>query len=177
MSDEYVRVQGSPGVDDPIWDFVLKERLEPYIPRVREWWQQVELCDFTDTGIYELDEDIPGLYVRFTRASVRSPIRGVQAFPFVPAARLQITGVQGGSTKMIARICLNERFTIDEFTIVCKSNLPSVFNAQQFLAFVPTDILKNQDLGLWLYLTKEELSLLANGETNPAIKYKAMLKA
>lgn len=78
---------------------------------------------------------------------------------------------------MVERVCLDNKMKIDEFTIICKSNLPSTFNASQFVALVPTDILENQSLGVWLYFTKEELSLIARGESNEAIKLKAMLKA
>lgn len=177
MSDNF-QVDDRPGVDDPIWTYVLKTRLEPFIPFVRDWWANAYDFSFLDTGIGEICGDqISGLYVRFTRTAIRSPIRGIQAFPFVPTARLQITGVQGGSTKMIDRVCLENRFKMDEFTIVCKSNLPSIFNASQIVAFIPTDMLENLSLGVWLYFTKEELSLLARGETNEAIKLKALLKA
>jgi len=173
-----MHVDDKPGLDDPIWNYVLETRLQPYIGYVREWWANVHNFSMLDTGITELYyDDAPGLYVRFTRTAIRSPIRGIQAFPFVPTARLQITGIQGGSTKMIDRVCLNGRFKIEEFTIICKNNLPSVFNASQLVAFVPTELLENQTLGCWLYFTQEELSLLARGESNEAIRNKALLKA
>ena len=175
MSD--FMVDDKPGLDDPVWNYVLEQRLRPFIKRVREWWADVHNFEMIDTGIAEVDPDYPGLYVRFTRTAIRSPIRGIQAFPFIPTGRLQITGVQGGSTKMVERVCLDNKMKIDEFTIICKSNLPSTFNASQFVALVPTDILENQSLGVWLYFTKEELSLIARGESNEAIKLKAMLKA
>jgi len=174
-----MQVTDRPGVDDPIWDYVLEQRLRPYVPYIREWWADVHNFSMVDTGIVEIYcEDAPGLYARFTRTAIRSPIRGIQAFPFVPTGRLQITGVQGGSTKMIERVCLDNRMKIDEFTVICKSNLPSTFCAGQFVAFVPTEYLEEKTrLGCWLYFTQDELSMIARGETNEAIRNKALLKA
>ena len=171
-------VTDRPGLDDPIWEHVLIQRIMPYIPTIREWWNNVENFTMLDTGIVELECPIAGLYVRFTRTAIRSPIRGVQAFPFIPTGRLQITGVQGGSTKMVERLCLNGRMKIEEFTIICKNNLPSTFNASQLIAIVPTHIIENvkENLGMWLYFKPSELLLLARGETNDAIRCKAMLK-
>lgn len=171
-------VDGCPGLDDPVWEYVLESRVRPYIETVREWWANVHEFTMVDTGIAEIPCEHHGLYVRFTRTAVRSPIKGIQAFPFIPTSRLQITGVQGGSTKMVERVCLDNRFQIDEFTLVCKINLPSVFNMAQFIAIVPTDILnETKQLGIWLYFTKEECALLAQGLTNKAIELKALLKA
>jgi hypothetical protein len=149
-----------PELDDPIWDYILQTHLMPYLPAVRKWWADVENFSLVDTGVVELD--YPGLYVRFTRAAVRSPIKNVQAFPFVPTGRLQITNVTGGVSKMVMRVCLNGRFKIDEFTIISKSNLPSTFNQAQFVAFIPTDIYEgSRHLGRWIYLTTEELNALS----------------
>lgn len=173
-----MHVNDKPGLDDPIWDYVLESRLRLYIPAVRDWWDNVHTFSMVDTGVAEIACDTPGLYVRFTRTAIRSPIKGVQAFPFVPTGRLQLSGVQGGSTKMVERVCLGDRLKIDEFTIICKSNLPSTFGATQFVAFVPTEILEDTYLlGRWIYFTIEECSLIARGETSDAIKLKAMLKA
>jgi hypothetical protein len=177
MSDELFNVDDRPGLDDPIWDYVIESRLRPYIERAREWWANVHNFEMIDTGIIEIDENYPGLYARFTRTAVRSPVKGIQAFPFIPIPRLQITGVQGGVVKMIDRRCLNNRLKIDEFTIVAKSNLPSTFSGAQIIAIIPTEIMESRNFGVWLYFTPDELSLLARGETNDAIRLKAMLKA
>lgn len=167
-----------PGIDDPLWDYVLIERLKPYIPYVRKWWDKLENFTTHDVGIYEIPTDgkLLGLKVRFTRTAIRSPIKGVQAFPFIPTIYLQISGVQGGANKMIERVC-GKGLEIEEFTIIEKHNLPSTLQQGQFIAFVPTEILSNtKKLGVWLYFTKEEIDLIARGETNKAIKQKALLK-
>jgi len=166
----------NPGIDDPIWQYTLEQRLLPYIPYVRDWWTCVDKFDMFETGVMELDCPISGLYVRFTRVAIRSPIRGIQAFPFILAARLQLVGIQGGSTKMVERVCMGNKFKIDEFTVICRSHVRSIFSAAQIIAFVPTHILEQQDLGMWLYFTREEIALLAEGLVSEPIKHKARLK-
>lgn len=166
-----------PGLDDPIWPYILTQRLSPYIPKVREWWTNVESYAVNDTGIYELyDENAPGLMIRFTRTAKRSPVKGIQAFPFVCTGYLQLSGVQGGANKMIERVCM-KGLTIDEFTIVEKHNLPSTFQQGQFVAFIPTDLLKDTTkLGIWLYLTPSEMKALASDAVVDTVKQKVLLK-
>lgn len=166
-----------PGLDDPIWPYILTQRLSPYIPKVREWWTNVESYAVNDTGIYELyDENAPGLMIRFTRTAKRSPVKGIQAFPFVCTGYLQLSGVQGGANKMIERVCM-KGLTIDEFTIVEKHNLPSTFQQGQFVAFIPTDLLKDTTkLGIWLYLTPPEMKALASNVVVDTVKQKVLLK-
>lgn len=172
-----MQVNDRPGLDDPIWQYLLRSRLEPYIPRVRQWWADIENFIVDGTGIFNVPDGPPGLQARFTRTAVRSPIKGVQAFPFVPAAYLQLTGIQGGSTKMVARVCANNLFTIDEFTIICKSNLPSTFQQGQFLAFVPTDVLEDTTLlGQWFYLNAHEIAEMVQGRVPDSVIQKGLLK-
>lgn len=172
MSD--YKVDDRPGVDDPIWDYVLEQRLRPYIPIAREWWDNVDTYEVINTGVTELKN---GLYIRVTRAAARSPIKGIQAFPFIPTARLQIIGVQGGSSKMVERVCMDGKLKIEEFTIVCKSNLPSTFNSGQFVAFIPTAVYDNVNLlGRWIYITHDEAIQLASGFTPKTVIHKALTK-
>lgn len=174
MSDPFI-VKDRPGRDDPIWEYLLETRLRPYIPRIREWWANIEELAVSDTGIEQLDGP-PGLFQRFTRTSIRSPIRGVQAFPFIETAYLQITNVQGGSVKMIDHVC-SKGFTIDEFTIVCKTNLTSIFNGGQIIAIIPTDIMNGtHELGKWIYLKQEEMIDVSRGIVPEAVKNKLLLK-
>jgi hypothetical protein len=180
LMDEDRELDHKATFDDPVWIVVINDRLAPYIPYARRWWSEIAELAPTDTGIYAIDYDEaqpPGMMYRFTRTAIRSPIRGVQAFPFIRAGSLQITGVKGGSTKLIQSICLDGKFKIDEFTIVEIHNLPSTFNQGQLLAFVPTEILEGtKELGRWLYFTQDEISLLMQGNTCNAIIRKAMLK-
>jgi hypothetical protein len=144
------------------------------------WWADVANVSPSETGILELnysEEQPPGLFQRFTRTPIRSPIRGIQAFPFVVAAYLQITGVAGGSTKLIQRLLVNRDFTLFEFTLIELHNLPSTFNQGQLIAFVPTEILDDvQSFGKWIYLTNEELSGLIRGVIFDTVRDKAIIR-
>ena len=158
--------------DDPIWEYVLATKLQAYIPFVREWWRNVEQIELSGTGVYPVisgnDDQPPGLMYRVTNTPVRSPIKNVQVFPFVPVSYLQITNVAGGANRMVSRVCANN-FSIEEFTIIEKSNLPSTYHQGQFIAFVPTDILTSaKALGKWVYLTAPEMcALMQDKVTNP----------
>jgi hypothetical protein len=168
------------GIEDPIWEHILRQRLEPYIPFARRWWKEVEDISPFDTGIYpiEYDEKQPaGLFYRFTRTAIRSPIRGVQAFPFITAGSLQLTGIQGGSTKLIQRLLVQRQFMMDEFVLVELHNLPSIFNQGQIIAFVPQEIYEDiRLLGRWIYFTSDEISSLIKGVVSETIRNKAIIK-
>lgn len=163
--------------DDPIWEYTLNAKLAMYIPKVREFWKNIEDIDVTGTGVYPVPGDnVPaGLMYRVTNTPVRSPIKNVQVFPFVPTMYLNFTNVAGGATRMVARVCAGGKFTIDEFTIVEKSNLPSTYHQGQIIAFVPTQVLnEGKALGRWVYLTANELMALAQGTVINSIKGKAV---
>ena len=161
--------------DDPIWEYVVVSKLQPYLPAVRRWWENYENMHIVSTGVFPIDyEDVetpPGLFFRMTNTPARSPIKNVQAFPFVAAAYLQITGVPGGVSRMIERVCHN--LTIEEFTIIEKHNLPSSYQKGMLICFVPTRILQGvNDLGKYVYLSLPELYQLAKGETPRSVVLK-----
>lgn len=147
---------------DPIWEYTLVTKLNPYIEEVRKFWADVDAIPVTRTGIYQIDCDVPGLMYRVTNTPVRSPIKHVQVFPFVPVAYLQLQGIVGGANKMVERVCKD--LQIEEFTCIEKSNLPSTYHSGQIIAFVPTDILNGvRQLGKWTYFTMEELIAMRKG--------------
>lgn len=153
--------------DDPIWEYLVVTKLQPYLPAVRRWWSEYENMRITRTGIMPIEykdmEVPPGLQMRMTNTPVRSPIKNVQAFPYVPTSYLEITGVKGGVNRMIERVCFGG-FKLEEFTLIEKHNLPSTYNKGQFVAFIPTKVLEGaQELGKYVYLTVPELIGLAQG--------------
>lgn len=161
--------------DDPIWEFTLNSKLAPYIPAAREFWNNIESVEVNCTGVFPITgESIPpGLMYRVTNTPVRSPIKHIQAFPFVPTAYLNIVGIPGGYNKMIQRVCYDRQFKIDEFTIIEKSNLPSTYHSGPFVAFVPTAMLDNvQVMGKWVYMTLPEMMAIMEGVIPSSIKYK-----
>lgn len=164
--------------DDPIWEYVLTAKIQPYIERVREFWNNISNIAVKGTGVFPIEGDEPGLMYRVTNTPIRSPIKGVQVFPFVPVSYLQISNVSGGANRMVSRVCADNKFTFDEFTIIEKHNLPSTYHSGQFVAFVPTKYLDQttQSLGKYVYLTPEEMALICAGQTpdtviNKLIKY------
>lgn len=165
--------------DDPIWEYVLNTKLQEYMPPVREFWSKITDIHIAGTGVYPINKNTvscdvpPGLMYRVTNTPVRSPIKNVQVFPFVPVSYLQITNVAGGASRMVSRVCADNKFKIDEFTIVEKSNLPSTYHQGQFVAFVPTEILESTAaLGKWVYLTIDEMIALCQEKVLPKIKEK-----
>lgn len=164
--------------DDPIWEYTLATKLHDYIEPARRFWATVEDIFVSGTGVYPItgDDVPPGMMYRMTNTPVRSPIKHVQIFPFVPVSYLNITGVAGGVNRMVSRVCMDGRFKIDEFTIIEKSNLPSTYHQGQFIAFVPTEILNGaQTLGKWIYCTIPEMMSVAKGVIPKTLEAK-MLK-
>ena len=168
--------------DDPIWEYVLNTKLQEYVQPVREFWEQIESIDITGTGVYPIVKDKhiasdvpPGLMYRVTNTPVRSPIKNVQVFPFVPVSYLQLTNVSGGATRMVSRVCADNRFTIEEFTVIEKSNLPSTYHQGQFVAFVPTRVLEDtSQLGKWVYMTRPEMIGLMQDKVVQSVKAKVI---
>jgi hypothetical protein len=145
--------------------------------RVREWWANLPDLKVQSTGLFGISDAPPGLMYRFTKSARKSPIPGIQAFPLVPTAFLQITGVSGGSVKMVERVCQDYKFHVDEFVIIEKSNLPSTYNCGQFIAFIPEDIfIDTKSMGQWMYVTDTELMYLAVGQVTKEVQNKAKLK-
>lgn len=170
-------------LDDPLWEYVLVSKLQAYLPCIRKWWENYSEQRILSTGVQHLtiegvpDEELPpGLMVRMTNTPVRSPIKNVQVFPFLPTAYLQISGVSGGVNKMIERVCSRDGgFVLEEFTLIEKHNLPSTYHKGQFIAFIPTEVLKGaRELGKYVYFTVQELCALGEGVVLDSVKHKVL---
>lgn len=159
----------SSDMDDPIWEYVLTTKLQPYLEAVRRWWKDYEHMHISSTGVFDIHyDDIdcpPGLFMRMTNTAVRSPIKHVQAFPFVPSSYLQITGVPGGVNRMIERVCHDAQFELEEFVIIEKHNLPSTYQKGQLLCFIPKEVYEGtKSMGKYVYMTVLELVTMAKGK-------------
>lgn len=152
--------------DDPVWEYVLAAKVQPYIENVRNFWNNIQNIPVKGTGVFPLECDSPGLMYRVTNTPVRSPIKGIQIFPFVPVSFLQISNVSGGVSRMVSRVCADDKFTFEEFTLIEKHNLPSTYHSGQFIAFVPTKVMEHRDeiLGKYVYLTTEEMMSICTGK-------------
>lgn len=160
--------------DDEMWRYVVEQRLKPYIEAARAWWEKAPELQIERTGVFKA-EGPTGFMYRMTNTPVRSPIKNVQAFPFVPVSYLQISGVTGGLAKMIGRVC-SGGLKIDEFTVIEKSNLPSTYHQGQFLCIIPTEVYEGtRELGKYVYLTRPEMAAIVNGVVLTSVQHK-MLK-
>ena len=163
--------------DDPIWEFIVRERLKPYIPYFREWWSHVSDIEQTSPGTYMISrpgtDDPAGMMYRVSPSAHHTLIKNIQVFTFVPVPYLQIRGVAGGVTKMVERVC-GSGIKMDEFTVLVKSNLKSTYNQGQILIIIPTDIYEGRvSLGRYVYLSVEELEALCKGVVPKTVVVKA----
>lgn len=168
-------------IDDPVWEYVLATKLTMYLPAVREFWQNIETLEVNSTGVYPVTNSLvkscgipAGLMYRVTNTPVRSPIKNVQVFPFVPVTYLQLTNIAGGAVRMVSRVCADNKFSLEEFVIVEKSNLPSTYHQGQFVAFVPKEVLSSANLlGKFVYLKHDEMiNILQATGVNTSIRQK-----
>lgn len=163
-------------LDDPVWEYVLANKLQPYLPAVKHFWGHYSDIDVSETGVIDYRpagiECPPGLMLRITSTPVRSPIKNVQVFPFVPTTFLNIVGVKGGVNRMVERVC-NKGVELEGMQVIEKHNLPSTYHSGQFVALIPIEVLKGkQELGKYVYLTITELHTLATGVLLPSVQGK-----
>lgn len=166
--------------DDPLWDYILGTKLQEYIPVARDFWNNIENIVVDTTGIFPVKKGVhterdvpPGMMFRMTNTPVRSPIKNIQVFPFVPVTYLQITNVAGGVNKMVTRVCTDNRFVMEEFTIIEKHNLPSTYNQGQFIAIIPTQLINSAKLmGKWVYLTLNEMMAVSLNNVPQSVRNK-----
>ena len=175
------------------WDYILNSKLAEYIPAVHRFWDNITSMVIHGTGVYPVqgDDVPPGLMYRMTNTPARSPIKGVQVFPFVPVPYLHFTNVPGGASRMVSKVCAGGRFMIDGFVIVEKSkafaiavvrlyqqisserNLPATYHQGQFLAFIPEEVYSGaRDAGRWIYFKLEEMQQLCSGNVPFTVKQK-----
>lgn len=151
----------NPSIDDPVYDAVLRGKLVPYIKAAKEWWAHKADVVTTESGSFAL-EGPPGWTMKIARIPQHSPIKGVQAFPFVGTPALQLTHAAGGVRHMVQRV-IGNGITIDGIVCLVRMNLTSTNQAGQFIAFVPEDELRNAPSGRWIYFTPEEMMELTTG--------------
>jgi len=74
-------------LDDPFYEYQLVQQVQKYLPAVRKWWADYEnrVCTVF-TGTYDVtDYDAPyGLLERRCMSPKKSPLPGIQMFPFIP---------------------------------------------------------------------------------------------
>lgn len=154
-------------IDDSAWEYILVSKLMPYVECVKKWWSLYGKNEIPNTGIYPMtfDDDTvvpPGIFIRATATARRSPIKNIQAFPFIPTHYLQIFKVPGGVCRMIEVVC-KRNIEIEGLKVIEKNNLRT-WHKGQFIALVPKEIYENTiNLGRYLYLSKNELLCMSQG--------------
>lgn len=162
---------------DPIHEWVFRNKMEPYIEWAREWWLHRTEHTFFETGSYPAEGAPIGMCVRFSRTLSHSPIKGIQAFPYVNAPYLQLHHSPGGSRRLVERLC--GMITIDEFTLIPKKYLHGTERTGQFICIVPTDLLAEEQgvRGRYVWFSGSDLISLSEGmcDKNIRERLKALL--
>lgn len=137
---------------------IILGRLNKYIPALRDFWKKFpEQTSLSRIGSFEVATAPYGLYYRVCATSVRSPIKHLQVFTYVPVSFLQLSGISGGVNRMIERVCNELR--IEEFVIIQKHASPATYNGGHILCIVPADVYEGtKTMGRYVYLTYEELA-------------------
>jgi hypothetical protein len=155
---------------DPVYEYILQAKLEPYIEWAKRWWTYWEDEVFFETGTYPAKGAPPGTFIRFSRTLAHSAVRGVQAYPYVATPFLQLRHVPGGSRALVDRLCgRTEGFIIDGIRCIERKNLHGTERNGQFIALVPVTLVDAAALeqrmvrGRYLWIRGEDILSLAAG--------------
>lgn len=152
------------------WERVLYDRIINLIPIAKEFWDNINDLDFYRTGSYP----IPGyekesMMYRITRTADRSPIKGIQAFPFVPSANLMIS--DKGLKQMIKRVCGSD-MVVEGMKLVEIDKCHFTYARKQVIAFIPVERL-NKRWERWMYVSMYDAYKLSVGIVTDEIQKKA----
>ena len=151
---------------DPTYEYIFRAKMEEYIERAREWWADYEEEDFYNTGTYPLADSPGGMFIRFYRSPSHSSVKGIQAFPYVTTAFINIPRVPGGLRKFIHDLCL-EGYQIEEFTLIEKMYLHGTERSGQFICIIPTELLNKGTKGRYVWLSLDDIINLSMGRNQP----------
>ena len=162
----------TPDLDTDAWERVLVDRLKHLVPVAERFWANVSSLEVNRTGSFPLQgEESSKMMVRITRAASKSPIKGIQAFPFLPADELRISLVPGGYKRMIKKV-LGEEMELDGMKILEIENCRNTYTRGTVIAFIPPERLKAR-WERWMYVSLDDAWALSRGEVPDAIQHKA----
>ena len=148
---------------DPVYEYLFMEKIEPFVERARMWWDGYEKEVFYGSGTYPLLNSPDGLYIRFYRTPAHSPIKGIQAFPYVTTQYIDIQRVPGGLRKFLHQLCLSG-YKYKEFTLIEKMYLHGTERSGQFICIVPTNMLSvKNSMGRYVWMTPDDISNISLG--------------
>jgi len=148
--------------NDKVFEYILIDILKPYTEAARDWWSKYANKAFPYTTSFPIKGAPIGMYEKCCRSPRMSPLYGIQAFPIVRVAQLNLPRMTGGATKQVERIA-KDGLEIDEFTVIAKIGLQSTLRSGMFLCYVPTDRLRSATQMRWVYLKPSEMLELVNG--------------
>lgn len=162
----------TPDLNRDAWERVLVDRLQHLVPVAERFWANVANIDVNRTGSFPLPgEEDSKMMVRITRAASKSPIKGIQAFPFLPADELRVSLVPGGYKRMIKKV-LGEEMELDGMKILEVENCRNTYTRGTVIAFIPPERLETR-WERWMYLTRDDAWALARGAVPKGIQIKA----
>lgn len=163
MDKDFIPTAGRAKRDDPIYEYMLRNALMPYIKAARDWWENAEKKTFPYSTCYPIKDGPPGFFEKCCRSPSQSAVFGVQAFPCVLVSALKFDGpVTGGYIQMVQKY-VKEGMKIEEFTLILKRGLHSTMAAASFICIVPTWLVDSISIARWVYLKPQEILELVNG--------------
>lgn len=147
---------------DKIYEYILIDKLQPYLEAARKWWADMENKTFTHTATFRVKDSPAGFYEKLARSPRQSAIYGIQAFPIVAVAALDLPRMAGGAMNNVDDMC-KDGIIAEEFTIISKKGLPSTLMNGLFLCIIPTELLNARPISRWIYLRPNEILELVNG--------------
>lgn len=147
---------------DPVYEYVFRNKMEPFVQWAKEWWSRWEDETFYETGSYPAVGAPAGMFIRFSRTIAHSPVHGVQAFPYVSVPFLQMHHVPGGVRKLIDKMC-HDGITMEGFKLIERKYLHGTERNGQFVCIVPEKLAEEGMHGKYVWLCTDDLISLASG--------------
>jgi hypothetical protein len=152
---------------DPIYEYVFRNKMDPFIQWAAEWWSHWTEETFFETGSYPAEGAPPGAFVRYSRTLAHSPVHGVQAFPYVSVPFLQMHHIPGGVRKLVDSLC-HGGIVIDGFRLIERKYLHGTERNGQFICIVPEAIILDAEesegvRGRYVWLCANDIISLASG--------------
>jgi hypothetical protein len=152
---------------DPVYEYVFQNKMEPYIAWAKEWWKTWQEKTYFETGTYPPGDGAPrGLFIRFSRTLAHSPVRGVQAFPYVSVPYLNLHHVPGGIRRFVDELC-HSGFTLHGMVLIERRYLHGTERNGQFICIVPQELFTELDgrmvKGRYVWLSGDDILTIASG--------------
>lgn len=143
---------------------VFYVRLNEVLPDAKAFWNTEQGLDVSEPGVHKFRGKV--MYIIYPKVK-KSPIKYVQAFPFVPLKDLGIFG----NARNIAPMCsaiVGGGLEVDGMEVRLLKDGSNNYRMSS-LAFIPKDVMDRQ-LSRWLHLREEDVRQLSRGFVSYYIK-------